>query len=97
MFIKFIAGDDLDKQLVVECRSYSVQSHHKIDGAKLVLVNFVNENSAPEGEPMTEFLLMQEDRHYKTAFVMNDRGETIDRIRSHGPSEGPEIQPSSPA
>lgn len=82
MFIKFIEGGDSDKELVVECRSYSVQSH-KVSGAKRIVCT-APEGAAPEGERATEFLLMGDDRHYVTAFIMNDRGETIDRIRCAG-------------
>lgn len=70
MFIKFesdAVGDGGSTMLTVECRSYS-----------LTVKGQVKEVTLDDGE--TGYIIQQGVGAWQRAYVMNDRGETIDKI-----------------
>lgn len=76
-FIKFIGtmkGDKGDLTHTVQAKEHITK--HFEDGTKRVCV--INDKN---GE--TNYHLSEEEEAYKTAFVMNDRGDTIERISIH--------------
>jgi len=85
MYIKFIADDG---EVVVETNSYKVYEECVNDWKKTVVINYVY--AGGEVEPVrTEFNIRHvsgsDQRPYaqnvfRSAFVMNDRGETVDKI-----------------
>jgi hypothetical protein len=79
MFLKFIAHDG--QQLVIETNSYQVTDRPEQDSSgqvKFVLANVVKSDWGNGGESPTEFRMDKEG--WQTMFVMNDRGETVDRV-----------------
>lgn len=73
MFLKFINHDD--QHLTVETNSY--QLNERSPELKFILANVVKGDTG-NGESPTEFVLSSDS--WITCFVMNERGETIDRV-----------------
>jgi apolipoprotein N-acyltransferase len=74
MFIKFIG----DKELVIETDSYMIE---KNDEFVRIIVNSVRKDTDLIFTNPTEFIVSNGNKNYNSAFVMNNKGETIDRIR----------------
>lgn len=76
MFIKFVSDR---KECIVETSSYSV-SKGETENSKILVVNQVKADVDNTQLSPTEFLLLNDGKHYVTAFIMNNDGKTIDRI-----------------
>jgi hypothetical protein len=72
-----MSGGNNVQELVVQTNSYQI--HERSPAHKTISVNVVKSDMA-NGESPTEFTLIDAPEAWVAAFVMNDKGETVDRI-----------------
>lgn len=92
MYIKFISDEG---PVTVETNSYKVYEHGLNDEFRTVVINYVVQDS--ENAPRrVDFKIGKGKSYYRSAFVMNNEGQTIDKIYITN-DQGPAVEVPEPS